>query len=229
MRYIFIIIVTVLMTGCLQSQQTNVALSLQNPAELLREQSDKFEGSLQLESELRTLFDDEIVTAAGHYVYPIAEYTTLRTKVFGQYQTPGNDELTSGYHTGDDIAASDSATAMPIYALTDAKVVRRETVPGYGGVVILEFADGIKTHHALYGYVDLATVTSTAGQTVTAGSLLGYVAENETKHLFFSIYPYTGTELFAENVDQNIDLELWVNPADFLREHEALELAAPAA
>lgn len=205
-----------------------------NPADILQRQSASLDGSLQLETDLRNLFDQKVVTT-GDYTYPIAEYTIQRTqKIFGQYIAPDSGDRFTGYHTGDDIEVPDKTVEISVYVLTDASMVRKETVAGYGGVVILEFIDQGQTYHALYGHLDIASVTAAVGDTVHRGAVLGNLGDDasaetdgERKHLHFGLYPYTGTELFTGYVDNDADLALWVNPADWLRQHGAVAPTAP--
>ncbi len=192
-----------------------------------QQQLDELTSQFTLESELRSLFSTAAIEtneqAIGVYVYPMANYTTQRTaNIFGQYLSPASGQRFSGYHTGDDIEVANVAADPPVFALTNATVVRKETVPGLGGVVILEFSEGGVIYHALYGNLDLGLEFPEVGEAVTAGQLLGYLGDDR-QHLFFSIYPYTGAELFASYTEADSDLTLWENPADWLRIHQATE------
>lgn len=185
-----------------------------DPTVVFNAQVDQLGAAMELQTELDTLFDSVVPVS---YVYPLAEYTTARTQpVFGQY-TEGQ-----GYHTGDDIKVSDPAATVPVYAITTATLVQKQTVSGYDGVVILEFVDNAVTYHALYGHINLDSVSAAVGDTVTSGTQLGVLADGEGKRLYFSIYPFTGTELYAEYVSADADLVYWENPNDWLREHRAL-------
>lgn len=196
-----------------------------DPISAFTEDIDQLGDTLQLESELGELFTTE--TASQNFVYPIADYTTARTKkVFGQYIAPDSGDRFSGYHTGDDIEVADLAATVPVYALTTATVVQKQTVSGYGGVVILEFIDQGITYHALYGHLNLSSVSIIVGDTVNGGTQLGVLGDDqseqtdgERKHLHFGIYSYTGIELYAGYVADDTDLMNWLNPADWLRSH----------
>lgn len=231
---LFLLVAVLVVAGCGVNQPTvNPAATLPNIDEIFEKQSKSLEDSLVLETELRDLFNQALPASTAPYVYPMQQYRELRTKkVFGQYIAPDSGDRFTGYHTGDDVEVTDVATAVPFFVLVDATMVRKEIVPGYGGVVILEFIDGNQTYHALYGHVDLATVIGVVDDAVAGGSLLGYLGDDasvatdgERKHLHFGIYAYTGTELFAGYTATDHDLDWWVNPSDFFREREASEPA----
>ncbi|EKD79616.1 MAG: hypothetical protein ACD_41C00025G0007, partial [uncultured bacterium] len=190
-------------------------------------QVDELGATLELQEQLGTIFDSAVPNT---FTYPMASYTTARTKkVFGQYIAPDSGDRFSGYHTGDDVEVTDVMVVVPVYALTTATVMQKQTVSGYGGVVILEFVDANVTYHALYGHLNLDSVTAVVGDTVTGGTQLGVLGDDasaqtdgERKHLHFGLYPFTGTELYAGYVVDDADLVNWVNPADWLRSHNAI-------
>lgn len=216
-----------LVTGCASVSPNLVTTS---PQQDFQEQVAALGSHLELESDLRSLFDG-VSAVATTYVYPIDSYTTNRTvKVFGQYIAPDSADRFAGYHTGDDVEVTDLAAVVPVYALTTAIIIQKQTVSGYGGVVILEFVDAGTTYHALYGHLNIDSVSAVVGDNVTGGTELGVLGDDrsdqtdgERKHLHFGIYPYNGTELYAGYVDDDADLANWLNPADFLRNHQAVE------
>lgn len=212
-------------TGCTvwsTSSPTNTVVS--DPIATFNAQVNELGANLELQTELNTLFD---TTVASGFFYPMEQYSTTRTrKVFGQYIAPDSGDRFSGYHTGDDVEVTDVSATVPVVALTTATVVQKQTVSGYGGVVILEFTDSGTTYHALYGHLNLDSVSVPVGDTITAGAQLGVLGDDasaqtdgERKHLHFGLYPFTGTELYAGYVANDIDLVNWVNPADWLRDH----------
>lgn len=222
--------VMVLFTGC--SRNNNLVVPTVDPTVIFQKQLQALDTSLSLESELRNLFTNaDSVVPASTYTYPMQQYTTLRTKlVFGQYVSPNSGDRFSGYHTGDDIEVTDVTTEVPFFALTSATVLRKETVSGYGGVLILEFTEGATTYQAFYGHVDLNSITAVVGDTVQAGDQLGVLGDDassetdgERKHLHFAIYPSSGTVLYAGYISSDADLQQWLNPSDFLRTAKAVE------
>ena len=220
-----------LLGGCTLPWNTPAVVSVQlDPVEQFQQQVDSLGNTLQIESAVQKIISDQ-ATVEHSYVYPIAHYTSARTKkVFGQYIPPDSGDRFSGYHTGDDIEVEDLQAEVPVYALTDATVVQKQTLSGYGGVVVLEFTEQDVTYHALYGHLDLASVTVEIGDTVVGGSQLGLLGDDqsdetdgERKHLHFGLYPYTGTELYAGYVQDDAALNNWLNPSDYLRSHQAAD------
>jgi len=228
MRNIFLgLALSLFVAGCSYNQPTQVPTA--DPFESFQEQIQGFDQSLTIESELRNVIDQDTAPTSD-YVYPMEDYVTLRTKkVFGQFIAPDSGDRFSGYHTGDDIEVVDVAAEVPFYALADATVLRKETVGGYGGVLIVEFVDNGTTYQALYGHVDLNSINAAVGESVTKGARLGVLGDDlssetdgERKHLHFALYPSTGTVLYAGYTANDADLQQWVNPSDFLREAQAV-------
>lgn len=224
-------LIVVSSTGCSVWPTTNdIQPLVVDPVDVLNERIDQLGNTLELESEITELFTNTNSTAQG-FVYPVTNYTTARTKkVFGQYIASDSGDRFSGYHTGDDLEVTDLSAPVPVYALTSATVVQKQSVSGYGGVVIVEFVDQTVTYHALYGHLNLASVTAAVGDAVIGGTQLGVLGDDqseqtdgERKHLHFGLYPYTGTEFYAGYVADDADLVNWLNPADWLRNHSAVE------
>ncbi|EKD76330.1 MAG: metalloendopeptidase-like protein membrane protein [uncultured bacterium] len=218
-------------TGCSLFKQPIIPTA--DPLDVFQGQVQQFDASLSLENDLQNLFANKNSAPVGTYVYPMPDYSTLRTKkMFGQYVASDSGDSFSGYHTGDDIEVTDVTAEVPFFSLADATVLKKEIVSGYGGVIILEFVDGLTVYHALYGHVDLNSITMVVGDKVTAGEQLGMLgddgsseADGERKHLHFAIYPFVGTVLYAGYTDSDVDLNQWVNPADFLRAAKATQPA----
>lgn len=148
-------------------------------------------------------------------VAPIAEYAKRRTfKVFGQYV---HDRFT-GYHTGDDIEYADVAGDVPVYAIMDGEVIKAQFVSGYGGFVLIDFGDV----RAIYGHLDLSSVTVKPGDHVTAGQTIGILGDDhsaetdgERKHLHFAVYE--GDEIRYQGYEaKQSSLANWLNPTDYL-------------
>lgn len=227
-RFILSLVTILFISGCQLGQNTQVSKT--DPMDLFEDQIQDFEAAFTLENELRNVLQTNIASTQA-YAYPMQNYTTHKTrKVFGQYIDPSSDDRYSGYHTGDDIEATDITIEIPFFALTDAIVLRKETISGYGGVLILEFVDSGITYQALYGHVDISSITVEVGDTVSAGQRLGVLGDDqstetdgERKHLHFAIYPATGSVLYAGYTTNDADLQQWVNPSDFLRNVGAVE------
>lgn len=169
-----------------------------------------------------------VASLEGNYTYPVQNYLTQRTlKTYGQFIAPDSGDRFSGYHTGDDVEVDDVSVEVPVNALIASTVVRKQYVSGYGGVVVLEFEDNNIVYHALYGHLDLDSVTAVVGDTIPGGEEFGVLGDHEStetdgerKHLHFGIYQFSGTERFAGYVEQESDLVLWENPVDFFQERD---------
>ncbi|MFA6024349.1 MAG: M23 family metallopeptidase [Candidatus Gracilibacteria bacterium] len=159
-------------------------------------------------------------------VYPIENFETgITLKSFGTYITPENSpvqpERFSGYHTGVDIEAGDLTGEVPVFSIADGKVVLARTVSGYGGVVVAQYwFDGAPVL-ALYGHLDMGSVTVSVGDALLLGQGLGVLGEgytNETdgerKHLHFALIPGETVQL-AGYVQSESALSAWLDPVSF--------------
>lgn len=232
-----LVLATLMVSGCAWPNigfQKPEPIVVNNPVTTFKQQAEDLGNTIELESQLNDLFAEQTALTAENFTYPIADYKTARTKkTFGLYIAPGSGDRFSGYHTGDDVEVADITVEVPVYVLTDATITQKQTVSGYGGVVIVEFTANNQIYHALYGHLDLTSVTASVGDELKQGDQIGLLGadkstetDGERKHLHFGIYPYTGTELYAGYVQDDADLENWVNPADFLRERNANDAAA---
>lgn len=227
-RHFSLILLGLSLAGCSWSLQRQPTITntnnRSNVVEEFEAQTEALGNNLDLENQIASLFSAQPVTGQD-ITYPIANYTTARTKkTFGQYIPADGSDRFSGYHTGDDIEVTDITVEVPVYVVHTAQIVNKQTVSGYGGVVVLEFTYNNIVYHALYGHLDLNSVTAKVGDTVAGGTQLGNLGDDrsdetdgERKHLHFGLYPYTGVELYAGYVTDDTDLVSWVNPSDFLR------------
>lgn len=118
---------------------------------------------------------------SGEVRYPLPQgsYTQGRTTV-------GAD---SGGHDGADMLAP---AGTPIYAAA-AGVVRAssESYSGYGVAVVIDHVIGGQTVSTLYGHMSYGTRQVSAGQTVSAGQLIGAVGStgrSTANHLHFEVH-----------------------------------------
>jgi hypothetical protein len=160
-------------------------------------------------------------------VVPVEGYATHRTfKVFGEYIS----DRFSGYHVGDDVEVDDVNREVPVYAIADGSVVIAQTASGYGGVIIIEHSIEGATYRALYGHVDLASMSLRAGSAVKRGEQIALLGDHESaetdgerKHLHFSIYQGDDIRLAGyANTEDAVDQ--WVNPQNFFSAY-GVELA----
>ncbi len=167
--------------------------------------------------------------------YPLQDFLPRITKKrFGQYITPQNSPVSperfSGYHTGVDAEAGDDQGDVPVYAVANGQVKLRRTVDGYGGVVMIEQAVDGQTLTALYGHLDIASVTLTVGDVVTAGQKIGVLGtggtaetDGERQHLHFGLLVGVSTNLKGY-VSRDSDLSPWLDPLIWFAEQRATEV-----
>lgn len=158
-------------------------------------------------------------------VEPVAQFTQRITKKpFGIHITPATSpvqpERFSGFHTGVDVEYDDVADDIPVKAIADGIIVASQTVPGYGGVVAIQYELNNEQVIGLYGHLDNDT-RSLAGTEVTSGQTVGFLGEDqsldtdgERKHLHFGIFKGM-TVSYKGYVDTEAELDNWYNPLKF--------------
>lgn len=153
---------------------------------------------------------------------PVAEFMQRITKKpFGIYVTPQNSpvmpEKFTGYHTAIDVEYEDTSTDVPVYAVSDGKVVLSRTASGYGGVIAIEININDQNHTIIYGHIRPSTLPK-MGSEVKKGEQIGllgigYSAEtdNERKHLHFGILSDNRIDLRGY-VQNEPELSGWIDP-----------------
>lgn len=159
------------------------------------------------------------------YAFPIENYFQNQTKkVFGKYITkensPVSPERFSGYHAGVDIEINPEQLdkEVPVYAITDSELIYKKWVSGYGGVAILKFQLNGENMTALYGHLNIDSISKNVGEKIQKGEKLGILGkaystetDGERKHLHFSIHKGDSTELKGYVSNQS-ELSSWVDP-----------------
>ncbi|WP_261165149.1 M23 family metallopeptidase [Microbacterium sp. Marseille-Q6965] len=100
--------------------------------------------------------------------------------------TSGRGLGDSGYHKGWDLLAS---TGTPIFAAADGVVSQSGWFGGYGNAVTIESNVGGSATTTRYAH--MSSIAAAAGQTVTAGQVIGYVGSTGSStapHLHFEVY-----------------------------------------
>ncbi len=150
----------------------------------------------------------------------------ITKKPFGVHITPQNSpieqERFSGYHTGVDyeLLPGESAQTVAVRAACAGKVLYKEWVKGYGGVVVQECLLDGELVTTLYGHLDISSVEIPLNTILQPGDIIGYLGngftrqtDNERAHLHFAIHH--GTELVLLGyVDDNSQLQDWINPVE---------------
>jgi len=138
--------------------------------------------------------------------------------------SPVRPERFSGYHTGVDFetTADEQKIDIDVMAICDGKIIYKDWVNGYGGVVIESCVIDKQTVTVIYGHLKLASVLLKTGSTIKAGeklAVLGQAYSSETngerKHLHLAIHQGDKINLlgYAKN---KADLVNWVDITKYL-------------
>ena len=144
---------------------------------------------------------------------PLASYT------IGGY-TFGRWVANWGYHAGEDLVGS---AGTPVYAAADGRVTHAETHTAYGMCVVIEHK--ASNVCSVYGHLRVRDRKVSVGQTVSRGTLLGYLgttAENGgwSPHLHFGIRKGLdpGTWVFPGYESSTALMNArWYSPGDYIR------------
>jgi len=137
----------------------------------------------------------------------------------------------NGFHVGDDaeVRAEEMETEVTVYAAIDGRIIYRNWVAGYGGVLVMEHEVDGQTLNTLYGHIDLGLPLAALGDTVLAGTPIAYLGndksretDGERKHLHFGIYGGRALKL-SGYAPKRTDVSEWINPSEYLRAHGAGE------
>lgn len=164
--------------------------------------------------------------------YPINNYPArLKVRDYGKFVQPGDEEqLTcgrefNGFHVGDDLETepSEANFDVPVYSLTQGKVLQISTVGGYGGLLVAQYNLSGQDVTVYYGHLDLSGATVKAGDSLVAGEKIGSLGkgcssqtDGERKHLHFAIHKGTTTDIRGY-VKGEQELSRWLDPITFLQ------------
>jgi murein DD-endopeptidase MepM/ murein hydrolase activator NlpD len=176
-------------------------------------------------TEPKPVFEEEKTTFAT----PLNKTDQRVTKKkFGTYVTPQNSPVSpekfTGYHTGWDfeILAGEASSDVAVVAFCDGKIVYKNFVNGYGGVVIQQCQIDGQSMTALYGHLRLASVTKKVGDSLAPGDKIGLLGngnssetDGERKHLHFSLHRGTSINLRGYVGSQLLLID-WIDPAKYL-------------
>lgn len=172
---------------------------------------------------------EEVDPIPASLVYPIENFETgITLKSFGSYITPETSpvqpERFSGYHTGVDVEADKLEEETPVVSIADGTVVLARTVNGYGGVVVVQYWFDEEPILALYGHLDMSSVSVGEGDSLALGQVLGVLGEGytqetdgERKHLHFALIPGETVSLLGY-VQSEAALSGWLDPVAFFEE-----------
>src|SRR4030042_2484743 len=88
--------------------------------------------------------------------------------------SPVSPEKFSGYHVGTDyeIFPEEENSDIQVFAVCDGKLLRKERISGYGGVLIQECNLENQSVTVLYGHIKISDAKQTIGQSVSEGDFL---------------------------------------------------------
>lgn len=162
------------------------------------------------------ILPDDDVDEEAAVVLPVEGYVAQRTfKAFGEYIS----DRFVGYHVADDIEFTSVDEEVPVVAIADGTVTRVGDVDGYGGMILVDHGD----INAIYGHVDLASVSIIEGDTVVKGQFLANLGDGETeetdgerKHLHFGLYEGEPVRVNGY-ANSTMAVYTWHNPQDWFR------------
>jgi hypothetical protein len=147
----------------------------------------------------------------------------ITKKPFGIFITPASSpvqpERFSGYHTGTDfeIYSGEENIDVEARAICDGKIIYKNSVNGYGGVIIQRCNIDNKNITVLYGHISLTKSIAQLGVIYKRGDAIailgkGYSTETdgERKHLHLGIYRGGSIELKGYVGDKN-QLAGWID------------------
>lgn len=147
----------------------------------------------------------------------------ITKKPFGIYITPENspvsDERFAGYHTGTDfeVTAEEIGKEMPITTICEGEILVKNSISGYGGVIVQGCKIKSSDVTVLYGHLDLSSSNLKPGDNVNGGIFLANLGNNksretdgERKHLHLGIHRGNKINYLGYVQNRNL-LENWVN------------------
>lgn len=164
------------------------------------------------------------------FALPIDRATERVTKKsFGTFVTPENSpvqpERFRGYHTGTDfeIFSDEADKPVNILVICSGKIIKKNWVSGYGGVVVESCELENKPITVLYGHMNLASIKIKLNEAVNAGAELGQLGkgystetDGERKHLHLSIHHGTNIDVRGY-VQQKSELSQWIDFGEYLK------------
>lgn len=132
-----------------------------------------------------------------------------------------------GYHAAADAeysAPSEASTQAPVRAIAPGTVVYKDSVTGYGGLIIVRHETPERIT-SLYGHVRLSDSPVNVGDQVTTGQVIAYLGapfsaetSGERKHLHFGIHKGSETDLQGYEPNESALNAGWYDPNAWLRE-----------
>jgi len=148
-------------------------------------------------------------------------------KLYGTKVSPTDSPVTperfSGYHAGLDfeVFPHELTSDVSVVAFCGGTVKTKQTVSGFGGVVVQDCKIENQTVTVVYGHLKLSSVLPTINQYLAPGAVLGLLGDDkssqtdgERKHLHFAIHKGSSTNLKGYVTNQ-ADLADWIDPKTY--------------
>lgn len=163
------------------------------------------------------------------YLPPVSDAQSRTTKKpFGLFVTPetspvSNDRFT-GYHTGLDFETTpeEKDRPVPVAALCGGKILERNKIEGYGGVILQSCERGSEAITIVYGHIAYAGSFPQPGTWVLPGQQIAELAPGESefsggerKHLHLGVYRGSNTDIRGYVPEEQM-LSRWIDPASLL-------------
>ena len=175
------------------------------------------------------LTQSEVPPPPDQIVYPIDRANERVTKkTFGTHVSPGNSPVSperfTGYHTGVDFEAfpEEANSDVPIYAICDGKIAKKETARGYGGMLVQSCTLDNQPVVVVYGHVSLKSIAKNIGDILVISEKIGNLGQppgetdGERKHLHLGIHK--GTSMNTSGyVATQAQLSGWLDPRNFIK------------
>lgn len=173
--------------------------------------------------------NDTAKNSNAKFVSPISRAGERVTKKpFGIFITKQNSpvqpERFSGYHTGTDFETfpDEQNSDVPIFAITDGRILLKKSASGYGGVLVESGMIDNQPVTIIYGHLNLASINKKTGDTLSAGEQIGILGkgfssetDGERKHLHLGIHRGSPVNIVGY-VAKKSDLGGWVDPLSVL-------------
>ncbi len=145
-------------------------------------------------------------------------------KPFGIFITPRNSpvqpERFRGYHVGTDFETfpEEKDADVPIYAITDGKILMKKPASGYGGVLVESGTYNSSSITIIYGHLNLDSISKKVGNSLSQGEQIGilgkgYSPETDGERKHFHLGIHTGKEINILGYVSNEEaLKDWIDP-----------------
>lgn len=137
--------------------------------------------------------------------------------------SPVKPEKFSGYHTGVDfeIFPDELEIDVNVRAVCDGRIIMKDRVNGYGGVLIQVCKIDNQEVSVLYGHLSLDSIEKRIGDNLSVNEQIGNLGKDksvetdgERKHLHLGIHKGSNVN-YAGYVSRKEDLNNWLDPCQY--------------